>query len=121
VEQAFIDRIMETLQGAGHRLASLRPHFARCFDRIRRSAGKGDAWFVDAEPEQLTIALTVAGEWRAIRQRREGAWRERLPQILDREGELAGVREIENAFVAGSDAAGEMPPRIGRYAVLAVG
>lgn len=121
VERALIDGIVQSLSAAGHRLRSLRPHFAQFFDRVRRRVGEGDAWLVDRESEQLTIALAIGGEWRAIRQRREPNWRERLAAILDREGELAGACEIESVFVARTSGAEDMPPRLGRYAISGIG
>jgi hypothetical protein len=121
IEQELIDAISESLSGAGHRLTSLRPRFAGFFDRVRRRVGKGDAWLVDQESGHLTIGLAVAGEWRAIRQRRaEAKWSEQLGEILDREGELAGASGIDKAFVGGSHEMGEISPRVGKYALFSV-
>jgi hypothetical protein len=92
VERRLLDAIEAAVGAAGHRLASLQPHFAAAFNLARRGIGKQDTWFVDREPQQLTIGLAIGGEWRAVRQRRvEADWREQLPAILQREGQLAGI------------------------------
>jgi hypothetical protein len=122
LERELIETIRDSVATAGHRLASLRPRFAASFDRAHRRIGGVEAWFVDQEPDQLTMGLACKGEWRAIRQRHvDSSWRERLPQILDREGELAGAGAIERAFVATLDEADELPPRVGSYALCAMG
>ena len=101
VEQALIGSIRDALSTAGHRLASLQPRFAVSFELARHRVAKGDAWFVDPEPEQLTLALALAGEWRAIRQRRaQPEWREHLPEILRREGALAGASGVDPVFLS---------------------
>jgi hypothetical protein len=122
LEPELIEALRKQVAEAGHRLISLRPRFAASFDRARRRVGKSEAWFVDQEPGQLTMALARHGEWHAIRQRHaDAAWRERLSQMLDRESELAGADAVEKAFVATSESADGFPERLGRYTVLAMG
>jgi hypothetical protein len=122
LEPELIETIRQAVASAGHRLASLRPRFAASFDRARRQIGRSEAWFVDQEPGQLTVGLAREGQWRAVRQRHADAgWRERLAELLDREGELAGADSVEKAFVATTEEADGFPEHIGRYAVFAMG
>jgi len=122
LEREALETMRSSVAAAGHRLAGLRPRFAVSFDRAHRRIGKGDAWFVDQEPGYLTLGLASGGEWRAIRQRHaDAAWDERLAQVLDREGELAGAGAIDRAFVVASERAEELPPRAGRYTLFAMG
>jgi hypothetical protein len=101
VEKALIDSIRNSLAGAGHRLAFLKPRFAVAFELARQRLAKGDVWLVDYEPDQLTLGLALAGEWRAIRQRRaQPDWREHLAEILAREASLVGVSHVEPVFLA---------------------
>jgi hypothetical protein len=100
VDKVLVDSIRATLSGAGHRIAYLKPRFAVGFEVARHRHAKRDAWFVDPEPEQLTLALALAGEWRAIRQRRaQPGWREHLAEILGREGALTGVSGVEHVLL----------------------
>jgi hypothetical protein len=122
VDRELIDSIRACVAAAGQRLTSLRPRFAASFDRARRRIGAGATWFVDQEPDQLTIALALEGGWRAIRQRHaDSTWPERLAEMLDREGELAGAEPVERAFVVTSEAIEGLPARAGRYALSAMG
>jgi len=106
LERVLLDAIRHRLNAAGHRLVSLRPHFAVAFKRI----ADGDAWYVNQEPQQLTVGLALGGRWRSLRQRRVGPdWKERLPLILRRESQLAGLSSLtEKVNVAASDDAFKM-------------
>jgi hypothetical protein len=105
VERALLEAIRGALEAAGHRLASLRPQFAASFDPARREIGAQDAWCVSQEPGQLTIGLALAGDWRAVRQRRVAAdWEAELPGILERESQLAGLEApLATAYLARFD------------------
>jgi hypothetical protein len=102
VEGSLVEAIRASLQRAAHQLVSLQPHFAAAFDASRRQIGGSGAWFVNHEPEQLTIGLVLANEWRALRQRSVPAdWAGGLRALLDREGQIAGIAgRIEKVVTA---------------------
>ena len=54
----------------------------------------GMGWMVVEEPGRLTLALIQGGMWIAIRSRRaDNAWRNVLPEILERESAFLGLAE----------------------------
>jgi hypothetical protein len=115
VDIALVEALRGSLAAAGHLLVSLRPRFSAWFDAGRRRA-PGDAWFVDHDGGQLTLGLSLAGEWRCFRQRRAGPdWQAELGSLLDREAALCGARDVERAVIGAP--ADDLPQRLGRYAV----
>jgi hypothetical protein len=94
VDQPLIDTLVARLQDAGATLISIQPYLMAAFNRLRRAIGRDSCWLVVEEPGRLTLALILRGEWFAIRGRRKDeAWRESLPQILERESAILALEE----------------------------
>lgn len=93
-DSALIEGVGARIAGAGARLVSVQPYLMAAFNQIRRLIGAGSCWLVIEEPALLALALIRRGTWQAIRSRRkDDGWRQRLPEILDRESALLGLDE----------------------------
>jgi hypothetical protein len=94
VDRALVERLMEVFAAANMRLVSMQPFLVAAFNRIRKSVGNGSCWIVVEEPGRLTLALIQRGVWVAIRGRRaDRAWRNVLPEILERESAFLGLAQ----------------------------
>jgi hypothetical protein len=94
VDRALVTRLMEVFAAANMRLVSMQPFLVAAYNRIRKSVGNGSCWIVVEEPGRLTLALIQRGMWLAIRGRRaDRAWRNVLPEILERESAFLGLAQ----------------------------
>jgi len=92
VDGAFVDAIVETLDGAGLRIDTLEPIVAVAFARLRGAIGNDPAWFAVVEPRRVAIGHVSDGAWRLLRtDRLEQASAEHLSIVLDRCRLASGV------------------------------
>jgi hypothetical protein len=94
VDRALVEGLTAQVFAANARLVSAQPFLVAAFNRIRGTIGHGSCWLVIEEPGRLTLAFIQRGVWTAIRSRRADArWRERLPEIIEREGAFLALNE----------------------------
>jgi hypothetical protein len=90
VDPELLDGLRAVFDGAGIPLQSIQPHLMAAFNGFRGRLQQHNAWFALLEPGNLCLALLQQGRWSRVRsQRIDGAWREELPLILEREAYLA--------------------------------
>ena len=90
VDTELLDGLRAVFDGAGIPLRSIQPHLMAAFNGFRGRLQQHSAWFALLEPGNLCLALLQQGRWSRVRsQRIDGAWREELPLILEREAYLA--------------------------------
>lgn len=90
VERSLLARLRETLKLAGLQLHSVQPYLMAAFNRWRNEFNGTGQWFVLGEPGRVCILQMQGGSWHSVRSHRiEGAWKDEVPLILEREMLLA--------------------------------
>lgn len=121
LDPSILESLSAALASGGMKLISLQPHFVRRFNALRGAIGKSPAWIVNHEPGGVVIGLLANGEWRLVRQRRvESDWLDRLPGLLQREADLAGLSApATNVFAADLVDSGEPVRELGGFRISA--
>lgn len=96
-------------------LVSVQPYLMAAFNARRKVLRRSTSWFVLQEPGRVTLALFTGGVWQLIRTRQvQEDWRDRLPDLLDRETAASGQPFCERVVICCEEA---VPPRLGRYEI----
>lgn len=119
VDGSLLDAIREAVGPTRLRLRSIQPLLMAAFERCRRSLAGPTAWLVAAERGRLCVALLRGRRWQSIRTMRVGDdWIAELPVILDREAQLAGVREGDGeVWLFAPEHVGALPSAAGKRPV----
>jgi hypothetical protein len=108
VDTELLDGLKGVFSGAGIPLRSIQPHLMAAFNAFTGRRRQHSAWLALLEPGNLCLALLQQGRWSRVRSLRIGhAWREELPQILEREAYLADDPAVPHAVYVWSAELGD--------------
>lgn len=94
LDKAFIAALQELFAAHRLRLASLKPHLVRAFNRWRDRIERSDALLAFVESDHCVLAAARKGEWHSIRSFRLGSnGKSELPMLIRREIMLQGLDE----------------------------
>jgi len=94
VERSLLDALEAKIAEGRARMLSVQPYLMAAFNRLRHKISNQTCWLVIEEPGCLLLVLIQRGSWVSIRSRRvDEHWRERFPEILERESALVSLGE----------------------------
>lgn len=117
VDPDLLEGLRSVCQRSGVSLRSIQPHLMAAFNGARGQLRQRSAWLALPEPGHLCLALLHNGHWLRVRNLRiEGAWREQLPPILEREAFLADDPAVPHEVYVGTlDAGDPVLPEVGPW------
>lgn len=94
VDGRLMEELCAVFRDAGVTLVSVQPQLMKAYNNSHKDIGGQRAWFVQQGEGKLCIGVVEQGAWRELRTVRAGDdWLEMLPEIMEREVCLMGVKD----------------------------
>lgn len=117
VDQGLLEDLRGVMAQVTRRVASIQPHLMVAYNSCRSGLEGRSAWVALMEPNSLCLGALEKGQFVWIRQVRIGdAWREELPDLLERESYLADTDvQMDEVMLWAPHLADDEMPANGRW------